>query len=111
MRYKHLPYPRHYAARVVSDGVGVCRHVAPGKDFAPLALHRRLDLLLFALAAEDHRHAKKEILSAISVSLRLCVRERPDHLSEERVRNLHEKPRAVASLGIVPRRAAVHEPL
>jgi len=41
VRYKHLPYPRHYAARVVSDGIGVRRHVAPGEDLAPLALHRR----------------------------------------------------------------------
>ena len=109
--YEHLPYPRHDGARVVSDGIGIRRHVAPGEDLAPLALHRRLDLLLFAFSAEYHRHAKKEILSAISVSLRLCVRERPDHLSEERVRNLHEKPCAVACLWIIPRRAAVHESL
>ena len=56
---EHLPYSRHYFSRVVSDGIGIGRHVAPRKNLATFALHRRLYLLLFALSAEDHGNAEE----------------------------------------------------
>ena len=104
-RDEELPYPRHNGSGVLADGAGIHRNVAPRQDLAALGPHGVLDLPFLAHSAEDHRDAEGVRPFAI-----LRLREGED-LPEESVRNLEQQSRAVARLGVVAGRAAVHEPL
>ena len=97
-RDEHLPDPRHDFPRVLPDRRRIGRHVAPREHVAPFAAHRGLDRALFAFAAEEHRDAER-------------VRQAGNGLAEERARNPHQQPGAVAGLRVVARRAAVHQAL
>ncbi len=95
-----LANPRHRAARDRADGLRDDRDVAPGDDGGPVFAHGLLEERLFADRAEDHGESVGAFRGEVL-----------DSLSEEGVRNLHEEPRAIAGLRVVPRRAAVHEAL
>ena len=77
-----------------ADGLGAHGHLAPDDRREPLVAQDGLEAALAPFAAEDHRHGVNlgEALHAGA---------------EEGVREREEQPRAVARLGVPPRRAAV----
>ena len=111
-----LADPRHHGAGVMPDGARIGRDVAPGDHFAAFAPDGSLDLHLFSLAAEDHRDAEIWGAAILAAVVPLAAKMAafhifPHDLSEERVRNLQQKAGAVARLGVVACRAAVHQAL
>ena len=77
-----------------ADGLRAHGHLAPGQRREPLGAEVPLEGRLEPLAAEDHRHG---------VNLRQAL----DAGAEKGVRQGREEARAVARLGIPPRRAAM----
>ena len=82
----------------MATGQGIGWYVAPGENFATLGPDGSLELLFLALAAEDHRHTEGGGQTG-------------DTRSEKFVRDLQEKPRAIARFRVIAGCAAMHEPL
>ena len=91
---------RHRLASRLSDCGRIRRHLAPTEGFHAVFRGNRLERLLFLLGAEDHCDC---VIS--------FFREIIDIFTEETVRNLEKKTGAIARLGVVTCRTAVHQTL
>ena len=97
---EQLADPRQDAARNRADGFWNDWNVTPRDDVRPVLSDSRLEGRLLADGTEDHGDAVFAFRGKGG-----------DGLAKEGVGNLQEEAGAVASLGVVPRCAAMHEPL
>ena len=95
-----MPDPGHRLARHRADGFWNDWNVTPRDDVRPVLSDRRLEGRLLADGTEHHGDAVFAFRGKGG-----------DGLAKEGVGNLQEEAGAVASLGVVPRCAAMHEPL
>ena len=98
--YEKLLYCRHAGSRHCAYGLGLYGNVAPAEDSVAALIQCFFDQRFFVLLFEDHGHG---VLAE--------RRKARDLFSEEGIRQLEQKPRAVAGLGVVAGGAAVDEVL